>query len=66
MEDPFGNVYHPIDISRDIETDDVRGIELLGPVYVLSATGPLGGGPPALRHPDGDAAPAPGGGHPAG
>jgi hypothetical protein len=64
-EDPYGHVYHPIDISRDIETDDIRGIDLLGPVYVLSATGPLGGGPPALHHPDGDAAPAPGGGHPA-
>jgi hypothetical protein len=63
--DPLGNVYHPIDIGRDIEADDARGIDILGPVYVLSATGPLGGGPPALHHPAGDTPAAPGGGHPA-
>jgi len=62
-EDPYGHVYHPIDISRDVETDARRGIDILGPVTILSATDPTLWGRD-VHHPDGDAPPAPSGRHP--
>lgn len=64
-EDPFGTLYHPFDISRDIERDDDRGIDILGPVFVLSTTGLRGPDAPTVHHPAGVAAPAPPGGDPA-
>jgi len=64
--DPLGNVFHPIDLSRDVEDLDGLGVRVLGPVYVLSATNPQGIGATPLRDPPWDAPTAPGGGGAAG
>jgi len=64
--DHLGNVFHPVDISRDVEDLDALGVRVLGPVYVLSASNPEAFGTTALRDPAGDAPAAPGGGGAAG
>lgn len=64
--DPLGNTFHPIDISRDVEDLDNLGVQLLGPVFVLSATNPHAFGATGLRDEAGDAPPAPRGGGAAG